>query len=177
VPVCRLAGSAEELERHFAIRREVFVAEQALFAGDDRDAFDDRPDTLHAVGVVAARLVGPAEGSVAAAPVVRVRSAPARVGGAVRLYALDRRGLWRGDRLAVLAPLRRGLLGAALVRFAVRTAGERGGRRMIAMIQVLNVRFFEELGWRRAGTVEDYHGVRHQPMEIGLHAPVSRPAR
>jgi putative N-acetyltransferase (TIGR04045 family) len=141
------------LERHFAVRRAVFVIEQALFAVDDRDERDDDARTLHAVG-----------------------SAGGVIGGAVRLYALDDGGLWKGDRLAVLPEFRHGLLGAALVRFAVQTAGERGGGRMVAMIQLPNVRFFEGLGWRAAGAVVPYHGVAHQPMDIPL-APARRVSR
>lgn len=151
-PECRLARTRDDLERHFAIRRAVFVAEQRLFAVDDRDAVDDRPEALHAIG-----------------------GAAGRVGGTVRLYPLDGHGLWKGDRLAVLPAFRHGLLGAALVRFAVRTAGERGGRRMVAMIQLANVPFFESLGWRPAGPVGPYHGVDHQPMEIEFGASLTRP--
>jgi len=153
---CRIARSAAELERHFAVRRAVFVDEQALFGCDDRDGRDDDPQTMHAVGAVAGV-----------------------IGGTVRLYRLDGAGLWKGDRLAVLPVLRRGLLGAALVRFAVRTAGGLGGTRMTAMIQLPNVRFFEALGWRLHGTVAPYHGVDHQPMDIPLSLPrrVSRSAR
>jgi len=141
----RLAAGGEWLARHFAVRRAVFVAEQGLFAGTDRDERDSDPATLHAVGLV--------DGEVA---------------GTVRLYTLDADGLWQGDRLAVLPPHRNGMLGADLVRFAVRTAGARGGVRMLAMIQLPNVRFFSALGWRPAGGVRDYHGVAHQPMEIPL---------
>jgi putative N-acetyltransferase (TIGR04045 family) len=153
---CRAARDADELACHNAVRRAVFVEEQALFAVDDRDGRDADPRTVHAVG-------GP-DGA---------------VGGAVRLYPLDDDGLWKGDRLAVLPEHRRGLLGAALVRFAVRTGGERGGTRMLAMIQLPNVRFFEHLGWRAAGPVAPFHGREHQPMDI-LLAPgrrVSRRAR
>lgn len=142
---CRLVRGAGELERHWAIRRAVFVDEQRLFAGDDRDTRDDDPATLHAIGL-----------------------AGGEIGGTVRLYPLDGDGLWQGDRLAVLPALRRGLLGGELVRFAVRTAGRRGGRRMVAMIQLSNVAFFEALGWRRAGPRRRYHAVVHQPMEIAL---------
>ncbi|MFN2521657.1 MAG: GNAT family N-acetyltransferase, partial [Candidatus Limnocylindria bacterium] len=86
----------------------------------------------------------------------------------VRLYPLDREGLWKGDRLAVLPAERALRLGAMLVRFAVRTAGELGGRRMVAQIQVPNVRFFERLGWRRDGDPAPMLGVEHQPMTIDL---------
>ena len=150
---CRVARSAEDLDRHFAVRRAVFVDEQALFPRDDRDDRDDDPRTMHAVGTVAGV-----------------------IGGTVRLYPLDDAGLWRGDRLAVVSELRHGLLGAALVRFAVRTAGGRGGARMTAMIQVPNVRFFEALGWRTTGPVAPFHGVDHQPMDIRL-SPARRVSR
>jgi len=126
------------------VRRAVFVVEQAMFAGDDRDERDCDAATLHAIGF--------ADGVAA---------------GAVRLYPLDR-GEWKGDRLAVLPPARRGALGARLVRLAVATAGARGGARMVAMIQLPNVAFFESLGWSADGAVVSFHGRPHRPMAIGL---------
>ena len=72
--------------------------------------------------------------------------------GAVRLYPRIGTALeWKGDRLAVLPELRTHHLGAALVRFAVSTAGRLGGQRMIAHVQLANVRFFEHLGWTPEG--------------------------
>src|SRR5439155_23138912 len=93
--------------------------------------------------------------------------ADGRVAGAVRLYPL-RGGDWKGDRLAVLPEARHGALGARLVRFAVATAGARGGERMVAMIQLPNVAFFEGLGWQRDGATVAFHGRPHQPMAITL---------
>ena len=151
-PGCALARGHAELAAHFAIRRSVFVEAQALFALDDRDERDDDPATLHAVGLAGHPL------GLAGYEVV----------GAVRLYPLDDDGLWKGDRLAVLPAERALQLGAMLVRFAVSTAGERGGRRMVAQIQVPNVGFFERLGWRRDGDPAPMLGVEHQPMTIGL---------
>jgi putative N-acetyltransferase (TIGR04045 family) len=144
---CRVARDPGDLGLHYAIRRAVFCAEQRMFGGqDDRDERDADPGTLHAVG---------AEDGV--------------IGGTVRLYELDPdRGLWQGDRLAVLPAFRRGHLGGLLVRFAVRTAGERGGDRMVAMIQLPNVRFFLSLGWELDGDVVNFHGRDHQPMAIAL---------
>lgn len=146
--ICRLAAVPAELDAHFAVRRRVFVEDQALFDGDDRDERDDRPATLHAVADV--------DGAIA---------------GAVRLYPLDRTGLWKGDRLAVLPEARVHRLGGLLVAFAVRTAGERGGHRMVAQIQPRNVRFFERLGWTVDGPPAPYWGITHQPMAIALRAP------
>ena len=155
-PVCRAARSVEERARHFAVRHAVFVVEQRIFAGDDHDGYDDDPATVHAIGV-----------------------ADGITGGAVRLYPTGEAGLWKGDRLAVLPSHRHGALGASLVRFAVATAGALGGERMVAMIQLPNVPFFQALGWRESGAIEPYHGIAHQPMEIPLRAPavVSRRAR
>jgi len=81
---------------------------------------------------------------------------------------LDADGLWKGDRLAVLPEARVQHVGALLVRFAVATAGERGGSRMVARVQLPNVRFFERLGWYADGPAEPYVGVIHQPMAIPL---------
>jgi putative N-acetyltransferase (TIGR04045 family) len=143
---CRVAACEEELAAHFWLRRAVFVHEQRLFAIDDRDNRDQWPDTLHAVGLV--------DGDPC---------------GAVRLYPLDAaEQLWKGDRLAVLPEHRAHHLGAELVRFAVTTAGSLGGERMIAHIQLPNVRFFTHLGWAAGGAPQDFHGVKHQLMSIGL---------
>ncbi len=141
----RVARTAEDLAAHHAIRRAVFVEEQGIFEDDDRDAWDD-----------------------AAVKVVAV--AGDRIVGAVRLYPLDEAGLWKGDRLAVLRDARRLHVGAPLVRFAVRTAGDRGGTLMIAKIQARNVAFFRHLGWTSVGDPRDYRGASHQDMRIALRA-------
>ncbi len=141
----RVASGEAELAAHFAVRRAIFVERQALFE-DDRDALDAAPGTVHVVA-----------------------EAGGEIAGAVRLYPLDAR-LWKGDRLAVLPSARTHQLGERLVRFAVATAGARGGERMIAQVQVANVRFFERLGWERDGDAAPYHGVMHQPMAIALSA-------
>ena len=145
---CRPAESARERAAHFALRRQVFAGEQRIFAGDDADERDAAPATIHAVGLVGGEVCG-----------------------VVRLYPLDgaaRR--WKGDRLAVASEWRSSHIGAELVRFAVRTAGELGGSEMLAHIQLDNVRFFERLGWRAVGGPAPFHGVEHQLMRIGLSA-------
>jgi putative N-acetyltransferase (TIGR04045 family) len=158
---CHRAAPGDELAAHFRIRHQVFVVEQGLFlapdaahakpagglAGDDRDAHDDDPATVHVVGLADGVLCG-----------------------TVRLYPLGEPGRWKGDRLAVLAGHRRHGLGAPLVRFAVATAGALGGREMEAYIQPANVAFFEWLGWRRTGGIVDYAGRGHQRMVIALDA-------
>lgn len=143
---CRIVVSPAEVALHHLIRHEVFVTEQRVFDLADRDALDESPTTLKVLAYV--------------------DECPA---GAVRLYPTDREGTeWKGDRLAVRAPFRRGDVGARLVDFAVDSGARRGGRRMIAKVQVANVRFFEGLGWVRDGDVEPYVGLPHQSMAIDL---------
>lgn len=142
---CALACGQPELAWHFRVRWEVFVQEQGLFLGDDRDERDEDPATLHALGLC---------GSQAA--------------GAVRLYPLAEPGVWKGDRLAVLPAFRRCRVGGPLVRFAVATAGDLGGDRMIAHVQAQNVGFFARLGWAPVGDLVPYVGHPHQQMQIPL---------
>ena len=68
----------------------------------------------------------------------------------------------------MLPELRTHHLGAELVRFAVSTAGRLGGERMVAHVQLPNVRFFEHLGWEREGDPAPFHGTDHQLMSIRL---------
>ena len=145
---CRPAATPEELETHYRIRHEVFVNEQDLFDGTDRDAYDDAPDVVHVLAFLNDEPVG-----------------------TVRLFPLDRADrLWQGDRLAVIRSARIHGLGRPLVRFAVATAGKAGGREMVAHIQLQNVALFERLGWHKYGEIETYVGVAHQPMAIDLQA-------
>ena len=139
----RVAVDAADVAAHHAVREAVFVREQGIFEGSDRDGWDDG----------ATKVVASIGGSVV---------------GAVRLYPLDEAGLWKGDRLAVLPGARTLGVGAPLVRFAVATAGEAGGTRMVALIQRPNVPFFRRLGWSRQGEPGEYRGASHQPMTIRL---------
>ena len=144
--VCIEARTASQRAMHHRIRHVVFVEEQAVFARSDIDEHDARDDVVRVLALRGAEPVG-----------------------AVRLYPLDpTSGLWKGDRLAVLADHRTCGVGAPLVRFAVAHARAHGGRRMIAHIQIANVQFFQRLGWSAWCEAEDYHGLTHQPMDIAL---------
>ncbi|MDQ5840346.1 MAG: GNAT family N-acetyltransferase [Chloroflexota bacterium] len=146
---CRQARTRGELADHHAIRHQVFVREQAVFAESDRDVHDADLATI--------RLVGYCDGVAA---------------GSVRIFELEHAtGLWQGDRLAVLAPFRTSGLGAPLVRCAVATAGALGGKQMVAHIQIANVTFFTRLGWTSEGEPETYVGLPHQRMLITLPPP------
>ncbi|MDQ4097491.1 MAG: GNAT family N-acetyltransferase [Actinomycetota bacterium] len=143
---CRIASTSEEVEIHYRIRHQVFVVEQRLFEGSDVDSYDAAAGVVHVLGLWDGEPVG-----------------------VVRLFPLDpSTDLWQGDRLAVLPGYRVRNLGKPLVRFAVATAAARGGREMVAHIQLPNVAFFERIGWRPYGDVESYVGVAHQPMSIDL---------
>jgi predicted GNAT family N-acyltransferase len=162
---CRAVAGPEDLAAHFRIRHQVFVVEQGLFqsaddgdrarasggwdradGGWDRDVHDDDPATVHVIGLF--------------------DGVPC---GTVRLYPVpETPGRWKGDRLAVLDGHRHHGLGAPLVRFAVATAGVRGGREMEAYIQPANVTFFEWLGWRPVDGLVTYAGIPHQQMVIDL---------
>ena len=146
--LCRHAAGQQETALHHWIRHEVFVEEQAVFAGSDRDAHDDFAATIKVLAW-----------------------AGGEAGGAVRLYPIEP-GIWQGDRLAVLPAFRAWNLGAPLVRFAVDTAALLGGAEMLAHVQTANVRFFERLGWCRRGEPEIYVGLPHQLMSIDLKVRV-----
>ncbi|MGH3409649.1 MAG: MSMEG_0567/Sll0786 family nitrogen starvation N-acetyltransferase, partial [Streptosporangiaceae bacterium] len=134
---------------HFAVRHAVFVTEQEFFLGTDRDEHDEEPGVRHVLAWLG--------------------STPA---GAVRLYPLPEPGAWKGDRLAVLQAFRSQGVGAPLVRFAVTTAAQLGGRRMVAHIQPQNIAFFEHLGWEQIGGEVSFVGRPHRLMAIRL-APCS----
>lgn len=147
---CRLGSDDADLAYHHAIRRSVFVLEQAVFARSDHDMRDEDAYTLRILGYV--------------------DGAPA---GTVRLFPidpLDPGGDWQGDRLAVLTQYRSTLLGLPLVRSAVAAAAARGGSRMIAHVQPANRTFFRRLGWSQIGEPELYLGLPHLLMEIDLLA-------
>jgi putative N-acetyltransferase (TIGR04045 family) len=146
---CRNTTTADELALHHWIRRLVFVTEQGIFDSDDHDQRDRDPATVHVVGY----LDGTAAGT------VRLYPLRALAGGGV---------LWQGDRLAVLPEYRRHRLGGPLVRHAVRIAGQLGGTRMVAHVQLPNVTFFRHLGWSPVGAPEPYQGLPHQRMSITL---------
>jgi putative N-acetyltransferase (TIGR04045 family) len=144
--ICIEARGDEQRVMHHRIRHAVFVEEQGIFPESDVDEHDADDDVVRVLALKDGRPIG-----------------------AVRLYPVDQHsGLWKGDRLAVLADCRTSGAGAPLVRFAVAHAGAHGGRRMIAHIQVENVRFFERLGWSAYREPEDYLGLTHQPMDIAL---------
>ncbi|QIG44329.1 AIR synthase [Nocardioides anomalus] len=118
-----------ELAAYHRLRQEVFVGEQGLFVGSDRDDTDDDPRTV----------------------VLVARAHDGEVLGGVRLHpALPGHdlGWWRGSRLVVAKDARMLLgVGAALVRAACATAEARGALRFDATVQAQNEPLFRRLGW------------------------------
>ncbi|MFB2552456.1 MSMEG_0567/Sll0786 family nitrogen starvation N-acetyltransferase [Ensifer soli] len=147
----KFATSRWEVEEAHALRRAVFCAEQAIFAGDDRDAIDD-----HAIPIVALSMLGVAAD---------------RVVGTVRIHEAAP-GLWWGSRLAVDADFRKvGALGATLIRLAVSSAHAMGCHTFFAHVQMQNGALFRRLHWDVVETVE-IHGRQHLKMKADLaHYP------
>lgn len=139
------ATSRAELDAYRALRREVFVAEQAIFERDDDDRVDDDPRTI----VLVARAPdGVLLGGVRIAPAVEGRDI----------------GWWSGSRLAVSAAARTHAgIGAALVRAACARAEAQGALRFDATVQAQNEPLFRRLGWTRLSTL-DLHGRPHVHM-------------
>ncbi|MDN4054868.1 GNAT family N-acetyltransferase [Massilia sp. YIM B02763] len=119
-----------EAEQAHALRRAVFCEEQGIFAGDDRDAVDERAQLLVALSCVA--------------------GLPDQVVGTVRIHAEGDAddGLWFGSRLAVDPAWRNhARLGVTLIRLAVCSAHALGCRTFRAHVQSQNVPLFERLDW------------------------------
>jgi putative N-acetyltransferase (TIGR04045 family) len=145
------AATSWEREQAFALRRAVFCIEQGVFVGDDRDAIDERAQTLVALSCVGGTYD--------------------QVVGTVRIHAAGS-GLWWGSRLAVHAALRHhGRIGATLIRLAVTSAQREGCTRFLAHVQSQNVPMFERLHWHSLET-EMLHGRPHCRMQADLaHYP------
>lgn len=146
------AREPADLAAYRALRREVFVAEQGLFATSDADLVDDDPRTV----VLVARA---ADGTVVAG--VRIHPAPGRDG----VPPLRDIGWWRGSRLVVARAARAaGGVGPALVRAACARAEAAGALRFDAVVQAGNEPLFSRLGWRTRASVSA-HGRPHVAME------------
>lgn len=140
--ICHSARNSQELEAAFAIRQQVFVDEQHLFSGTDRDEQDQY--SIH--------LIARNEDSVI---------------GTVRVYPL-KEGLWIGGRLAVKQGFRDSRAGMLLVKEAMKTVKKRNALCFEAAIQEPNVPFFRRLGWEETGQSMEYHGLVHQRMRADL---------
>lgn len=137
----KIAESEDELRQYNSVRREIFVNEQGIFEGEDRDEHDP-----------------------VALPIIGLDTASKQVVGVVRCYPLGN-GDWMGGRLAVL-PAFRGRLGALLVRKAMEEVQSRGCHIFYAHIQEQNVKFFQRLGWTLTGESSVFSNVVHYDMHV-----------
>jgi len=143
----REAAQQWERDEAFALRRAVFCIEQGIFAGDDRDAIDERSQLLVAMSCIGGM--------------------PDQVVGTVRIHAPEP-GLWWGSRLAVHPAFRsQGHLGATLIRLAVTRAHAQGCRIFLAHVQSQNVPLFHKLHWRSLAALS-IHGRPHTQMQADL---------
>ena len=147
----RAATQDWEIDGAARLRRAVFVEEQRLFSGHDRDAIDEQAMPLVAISTLAGEA--------------------AEVVGTVRIHQ-PAPGIWWGSRLAVAQSHRRvGCLGAELIRLAVCTANGRGCSAFHAHVQRQNVPLFRRLHWDLVEEL-DLHGAPHAHMLASLpHYP------
>jgi putative N-acetyltransferase (TIGR04045 family) len=136
-----------QLREYYALRRAVFVEEQAMFEGSDRDAYDAH--ALHLVAIATSAGVSD------------------EVVGVVRIYE-EGPGIWYGGRLAVTARYRRCReVGSALTQAAVGAARGLGATRFLATVQADNVPFFARHQFRALAPLL-LCGRAHQIMEAPL---------
>ena len=108
----------------YAIRRQVFVEEQKLFDGDDRDEHDEQ--AIHYAALLHDEIIG-----------------------TVRIYR-DPEGIWWGGRLAVLKRYR-GRAGRLLIQACVDRVRSEGAAHFRAFVQQENIAFFKTLNWIAIG--------------------------
>jgi putative N-acetyltransferase (TIGR04045 family) len=142
----KLAHSRSEITDYYALRRQIFVEEQALFQDDDVDALDAIAHPIIAIETDAPSL---------------------EVLGVVRIYEPEPR-LWYGGRLGTHPNYRKGWqIGKGLIYKAVTTANAWGCDRFLATVQIQNVRFFQRLHWDSLEELE-IRGITHHLMQADL---------
>lgn len=146
-----LAVTPSTIQAYFALRHQIFVEEQGLFASRSTgNLMSDEVDDLDAI----------------AYPIIA--QFQSQVVGVVRIYEPQPR-LWYGGRLGVHIDHRRaGKVGKGLIHQAVTTAHGWGCDRFLATVQLQNVRFFQRLHWT---PLEEMHlcGLTHALMEADLN--------
>jgi putative N-acetyltransferase (TIGR04045 family) len=140
----KLARTQPEIDDYYALRRKIFVEEQALFPHDDLDALD-----------------------AIAYPIIAIAPDDPEVLGVVRISEPEPH-LWYGGRLGTHPDYRRGWhIGKGLINKAVTTANAWGCDRFLATVQIQNVRFFQRLHWDSIEEIE-IRGIAHHLMQADL---------
>jgi putative N-acetyltransferase (TIGR04045 family) len=143
----KLAITPSEISAYFALRRSIFVMEQAIFLESDVDDIDTIAHPIIATSQVS-------------------NSTPSIL-GIVRIYEPEPQ-LWYGGRLGVHPDYRRiGRIGKGLIHKAVTTANTWGCEKFLATVQLQNVRFFQRLHWNSLEEIT-VCGLPHHLMEADL---------
>ncbi|MEI5100053.1 GNAT family N-acetyltransferase [Streptomyces sp. PmtG] len=151
--LCRVAATPEDLEACFAVRKEVFVAEQGVPEDLEYDAYD-----AGAVHVLAVR--GDDGSPLGTGRLLTGEAAAAKNGGDAGVGALG--------RLAVLRSARGLGAGAALVRAIETEAGRLGLHAVDLHAQTHALGFYERLGYEAYGTEFPDAGIPHRAMRKAL---------
>jgi ElaA protein len=134
-------GLTEDLPPCWAIRRVVFIEEQAVPEELEVDGLD--AEALHLLATLDERPVGTAR--------MLLKGDTGKIG-----------------RVAVLKEMRGRGIGAALIRAAVEELTARGFRRAKLGSQVHAIPFYEGLGFVAEGPVYDDAGIPHRDMVRAL---------
>ncbi|AZM52747.1 GNAT family N-acetyltransferase [Streptomyces sp. WAC 01529] len=149
----RVARDEDDRQACFAVRKDVFVAEQQVPEEVEYDAYDSV-----AVHVLAVREDGVPLG---AGRLLTGAAAAAKNGGDTGVGALG--------RLAVTAAARGLGIGAALVRAIEDAARARGLTAVDLHAQTHALGFYERLGYEAYGPEFPDAGIPHQAMRKALH--------
>lgn len=153
--VVRVAVGLADREACFAVRKDVFVGEQAVPAEIEYDAFDDEDaDTIHVLAVTD-------DGEpVGTGRLLHGPAAADRTGGDLSVGSLGRLAVTRAAR---------GLgVGVALVRAIEDAARERGLSAVDLHAQTHATGFYERLGYVAYGAEFLDAGIGHRGMRRGL---------
>ncbi|MFE3926614.1 GNAT family N-acetyltransferase [Streptomyces sp. YIM B13508] len=148
----RVAGDPADREACFAVRKEVFIAEQGVPEDIEYDAHD--ADAVHLLAVAA-------DGTpLGTARLLHGAAAAAKNGGDPSVGSLG--------RLAVLRRARGLGVGAALVRAVEEAARERGLAGVDLHAQTHALGFYERLGYQAYGPEFPDAGMPHRAMRRAL---------
>ncbi|GGV16685.1 GNAT family N-acetyltransferase [Streptomyces spectabilis] len=150
---CRVAEGRADLDACFAVRKEVFVAEQGVPEDLEYDAYDQ--GAVHVLAV--SREDGAPLGT---GRLLTGEAAAAKNGGDATVGALG--------RLAVLRSARGLGAGAALVRAIEDAARERGLAAVDLHAQTQALGFYERLGYEAYGPEFPDAGIPHRAMRKAL---------
>ncbi|MFC7894063.1 GNAT family N-acetyltransferase [Streptomyces sp. NPDC057381] len=148
----RVAEDPADLEMCFAVRKEVFVAEQQVPEDIEYDAYD-----AVAVHVLAVRADGVPLGT---GRLLHGEAAAAKTGGEAAVGSLG--------RLAVTRDARGLGVGAALVRAVEEAARARGLTAVDLHAQTQALGFYERLGYEAYGPEFPDAGIPHRAMRRAL---------